>query len=191
MAARIVVQPPNAAGVIPQFDGFLELPDPLPETGEAEAPGYQLLKQADFIVLPVLLPERYSPEAVDVNYRYYEPRTQHGSTLSLGMHGLVAATLGRTDEAYRMFQRTAYADLHNTMGSASGLHAACTAMIPRTVMEGFAGLRIVNGKPVAVPHLPDGWTEVEFQFVHRGRPYLCRVTASDRGRTVPCAPANQ
>ena len=45
----------------------------------------QVVKQADIVALLTLLPEECDTRAKLANFRYYEPRCGHGSSLSRGM----------------------------------------------------------------------------------------------------------
>ena len=97
----------------------------------------KVIKQADVVALLALLPEAFDEAAKTANFRYYEPRCGHGSSLSRAMHGLVAARLGDTDMALRHFRATAAIDLAD-MGGAGGVHIAG---LGRTVAGGDARLR--------------------------------------------------
>jgi trehalose/maltose hydrolase-like predicted phosphorylase len=66
----------------------------------------KVIKQADVVALLGLLPEEFAGDHADANFRYYEPRCGHGSSLSGAMHGLVAARLGYSDLALRYFEST-------------------------------------------------------------------------------------
>ena len=65
----------------------------------------KVVKQADVIALSAILWERFPYAVHDANFRYYEPRTAHGSSLSPSFHALVSARLGMT--ALRYFQAAA------------------------------------------------------------------------------------
>ena len=54
----------------------------------------QVSKQADVTQLFALHPHAYSREMMRANYDYYEPRTQHGSSLSYSVYAMVAAWIG-------------------------------------------------------------------------------------------------
>ena len=71
----------------------------------------QVIKQADGVALLALLPEEFAGEAGADNFRYYEPRCDHGSLLSPSMHGLAAARLGQPETALRYLQQSAAIDL--------------------------------------------------------------------------------
>jgi len=53
----------------------------------------------------------YPLEAKSANWEYYEPRTEHGSTLSACSYSLIAAQIGKVDWAYQYFMKTATIDL--------------------------------------------------------------------------------
>ena len=89
-----------------------------------------------------LLWDELAPEARRASFRYYEPRTAHGSSLSPGSHALVAARLGLLDEAARYLEQTAAIDLGDAMGNAAGgVHAAAMGSLWQAVVLGVAGVR--------------------------------------------------
>ena len=186
IAGQLVVAAPNADGLLEQCDGFFGLPDSLDlERVPGNYHGYQMLKQADVLMLPLVLPGFLTAGQVAANYHYYEPRTWHWSSLSEAAHAQIAARVGLAEEAYRMFRNNMLTDLADRQKSArSGLHAAALGMVPRNVIEGFAGLRLDEDRPVAEPRLPKQWKAVSFQFSYAGRRYRCRVDAEDNGATV-------
>jgi transposase len=57
----------------------------------------QVIKRADVVTLLRLLPEEFVGDAGTTNFRYYEPRCGHGSSLSRAVHGFVAARLGYSE----------------------------------------------------------------------------------------------
>ena len=85
----------------------------------------QVVKQADVVALLGLLPEEFPGESGVANFRFYEPRCGHGSSLSGAMHGLVAARLGYSELALRYFRQAVAIDLADTHTAiAAGLHVA-------------------------------------------------------------------
>ena len=100
----------------------------------------QVIKQADVVMLLALLEER-SSAARRANFRYYEPRCGHGSSLSHGLHAIVAARLGQMNLAWRYFQGTAETDLGPiTVPSAGGVRIAAQGGLWGAAILGFAGL---------------------------------------------------
>jgi trehalose/maltose hydrolase-like predicted phosphorylase len=67
----------------------------------------QVVKQADVVALLALLPDEFPGAAVKANFRYYEPRCAHGSSLSARIHALVGARLGETETALRFLRQAA------------------------------------------------------------------------------------
>src|SRR5262249_17996894 len=63
----------------------------------------QVVKQADVVALLAMLPEEFDPTVRLANFRFYEARCGHGSSLSRGFHALVASRLGEMDLAARYF----------------------------------------------------------------------------------------
>lgn len=80
----------------------------------------KVVKQADVVALSALLWERFPSAVHEANFRYYEPRTAHGSSLSPALHAFVSARLGDSDLAARYFRDAAAIDLSNHRGNAAG-----------------------------------------------------------------------
>ena len=122
-AARIVTGLDLETGLYEQFAGYHQL-EPLDLSlyadrkvpidvviGRERTQRSQVVKQADVVALLALLPDEFPGAAAKANFRYYEPRCAHGSSLSAGIHALVAAQLGETDIAMRFLRQAAAADL--------------------------------------------------------------------------------
>lgn len=82
----------------------------------------QVSKQADVCLLNFIRGDMFTYEEKLRNYDYYEPKCNHGSSLSTAIYAIMAAELGKP-EAYEFFRCSAYMDIsdfkHNT---ADGLH---------------------------------------------------------------------
>jgi trehalose/maltose hydrolase-like predicted phosphorylase len=187
---------PDARGVIEQFAGFFDLEDyPLPREERFKAPisrlfewdrinQLKLVKQADVLMLLHLFPDAFPREVVAANYRYYEPITDHGSSLSPGIHAAVAARLGLGEEAERYWRQSLWLDLSNTMGnSALGVHPACMGATWQALVFGFLGVRFTDSGPVpdpeAVARLPARWRAVDLTLDWRGRLYPVKVAREE------------
>lgn len=187
---------PNAEGVIPQFDGYFALEDatldevrsrllnPKEYWGGAYgvASHTQIIKQADVIALMVLF--SHEPETVAANYAYYCPRTEHGSSLSACMYAQAACRMGRPQEAYPLFMRSATADIAEGGKEWAGLvyiggtHPAAAGGAYQVLLYGFLGMEPEGETPRLHPRLPDGWQAVELSFCHRGRRWHARAEAN-------------
>ncbi len=122
---KLYLPTPDARGVIEQFDGYFGLEDVLVDTVRERlahpkeywggsggvATATRVIKQADVVTLMCVLPERFSVDTKRANYEFYLPYTEHGSSLSASMYALCAAMIGRSDDAYEWFYKTATADL--------------------------------------------------------------------------------
>jgi Trehalose and maltose hydrolases (possible phosphorylases) len=130
----------------------------------------QVIKQADVLMLPALLGDRFERRVQEVNFDYYEPRTGHGSSLSPPAHAMVAARLGRLELAKRFFEETAAIDLDDTMGTAAGgVHIGALGGLWQAAVFGFAGLRTETANLRLDPQMPAGWQRLAFPVQWRGR----------------------
>ena len=137
---------------------------------------YQVSKQADLIVLFLLLPELFPESVQKINFDYYESKTLHDSSLSYAMHTLLAAKLGRQKLAHELWQKAARVDLNqNKLASQGGIHAAAMGGIWQDVVLGFGGLHIQNDKITLKPNLPSAWESLAFPFVYRGNRFRCEI----------------
>ena len=168
-------------GLFEQFRGYFGLKDIdlaafVPRTtpidvllGRERIQRSKIIKQPDVVMLVHLLWERMSPEVRKANFEYYEPRCEHGSSLSPAIHALVAARLGDTALAERYFRQAAEIDLADNMGNAvGGIHAAALGGLWQATVLGFAGLRLHGEKPEHHAKLPPSWRSLSMRFQWRG-----------------------
>jgi trehalose/maltose hydrolase-like predicted phosphorylase len=139
----------------------------------------QVIKQADVVALLGLLPQEFVHSMGPANFRYYEPRCGHGSSLSRAMHSLVAARLGYSEMALRYFRQTAAIDLADThVAIDGGVHIAALGGLWLTAVFGFAGLSLRNDGVAIDPQLPAGWGNLAFGFQWRSRRLKIRIDQS-------------
>ncbi len=152
VAGGLVVPFDGETMLYEQFAGFFGLENvravdlaPRPFTGEMvvgvdRLRTTQVVKQSDVLMLGVMLPELVDLPVQEANYRYYEPRTSHGSSLSPAMHALVAARVGDLDDALSYFHLAGGVDLDNRMGNAAdGVHIATMGGLWQAAVFGFGG----------------------------------------------------
>lgn len=138
---------------------------------------YQVIKQADIVLALYLLRDEFSADQIAAAYDFYEPKTLHLSSLSWNTHAMVAARLGRREEAYEYYLNSAGLDLDNIKNAtADGLHAAALGGGWQAVVLGFAGLQSHDGQLMCDPQLPAAWDEVRFRLQHRGARYEMTVS---------------
>ncbi|WP_143788820.1 glycosyl hydrolase family 65 protein, partial [Oenococcus oeni] len=105
----------------------------------------------------------------EASWDYYLPKTMHDSSLSLSTHVVLAVDLGRNSEAYQLFQKAKNIDLGPYMNSSNdGIHAASLGGIWNSVVEGFGGLRVIDGKLRIEPHLPKEWDSLDYRINWHG-----------------------
>lgn len=139
------------------------------------------IKQADVVALSALLWEKWPVAVHEASFRYYEPRTAHGSSLSPALYALVAARLGDRALAQSYFRQAAEIDLANNMGNAAGgLHMGALGALWQAAVFGAAGLRVREDGIALDPHLLPGWVEMTFPVQWRGRLLRLRLQADPR-----------
>jgi len=141
----------------------------------------QVLKQADVVMLLYLAGNNFSKETKKVNWDYYEPKTLHDSSLSAGMHSIVAADMDDVGKGYEYFQESIRIDLGENMQSCeTGLHAASHGGNWQAVVNGFGGVRITGDGTLRInPRLPEEWNRLKFNITWRGIVCCIDVTKKD------------
>jgi kojibiose phosphorylase len=208
--ARRIFRPSPAPDtkLIEQFAGYFRLTDEPVEATRARLAHPDLhkggplgpfqetqnIKQADVVMLLYLLRDRFPREVKEANWRYYEPRTAHDSSLSPMAYALVAAGIGRIDWAYRYFIQTSHIDLASYGPHWNlGIHAAALGGAWLAIAHGFCRLRLAPEAVVfdAWPEVPANWTRVRVPFQWHGAPLAATVEPgrlrleSFGSRTVP------
>ncbi len=188
--ARIETGLDPATGLYEQFAGFHALePIDLAAYARRTAPMdvvlgrertqlSQVIKQANVVALMGLLPEAFPGAIAERNFRYYEPRCAHGSSLSAGMHALVAARLGDQETALGYLRETASADLDLDPNSAGGVRIAGLGALWQAVVLGFAGLDLTGEALGLDPRLPPQWRSLAFRACWRGRTVAIRIAGA-------------
>lgn len=140
----------------------------------------QVSKQADVLLLLLLQPERFSNEERLANWKYYEPKTLHDSSLSLSTHCILACEMDEIELAYQLFQRAYLIDMGSNMKSSDeGIHAASFGGVWQCLFFGFAGIRQMSTKLVINPKLPDEWEQIHFEFMMKNDRFSFTATKSN------------
>lgn len=182
---------PRPDGVIPQDRTYLTLKDvdlskyKAQETiggiyrdyNQEQISHMQVSKQADILIMFLLLENQFDMSVKRANWNYYEPRTLHDSSLSLSTHCILASDMGNKKLAYELFQRAAAIDAGPNMKSSDpGIHAASIAGIWQSVVFGFGGVRMLEGELRINPSLPDSWDSLSFYIHWRGQKLFVEIT---------------
>lgn len=158
-------------GLYEQCEGFFELEDRIVyENDPAVVPAdTQTVKQADTLMCLYLLPELADQRELLVNWNYYEPRTTHTSSLSYGVHGILAAKLGLKEKARYYLDKSMGLDLFETASNCEdGAHLAAAGMSWSAVICGIAGVAFEEEGIGLTPSLPENWEALQFSLVYRG-----------------------
>ena len=168
-------------GVYLQQDGFLDKDlKPVSAIPAEERPLNQhwswdrilrspYIKQADTLQGFYFFEDYFTKEELQKHYEFYEPFTVHESSLSPCVHSVLASALGKTDEAYTLYLRTARLDLDDYNKEVhEGLHITSMAGTWLSIVEGFAGMRVKNGELHFTPRLPKHWKSLSFKVIFQG-----------------------
>lgn len=127
--------------------------------------------------------ERFTQEQKERNFDFYEPLTVHESSLSPSIHAILAADLHKEDKAFEMYSRTARLDLDNYNNDTNdGLHITSMTGSWLAIVQGFAGMRVIDDELQFAPFLPKEWTGYKFRINFRGR--LLSISVSQEGTQI-------
>jgi len=223
-----VPQADARTGVIEQFDTYYQLEETTVEAlkaqmvhpneylgaGQGLAVPTKVIKQADVVMMLNLFKDRYSRHIKKANCEYYEPRTEHGSSLSACAYAMVAADIGKLDWAYDYFLKTAKIDLEAKykvfVGTIfiGGSHPAANGGAWMTAVFGFGGVA-ANAEHVTIhPRLYKKWKTLQFNLFYKGDRFNIKITPDDvtiiaeisnqgiqtfvvSGKSVDCAPGKR
>lgn len=192
-----VPMPDKKTKLIEQYDGFFKMEDCSLEELKSRiinpneylgspiglAVNTQIAKQADVVLMLTVLGENYSQEVKKANWEYYEPRCEHGSSLSTCVYALLAAQIGLTDWAYRYFLKAAQLDLKGDyklyLGTLyiGGTHPAANGGSWMVAVLGFGGLKMNAGYAEITPRLPVQWRGMSYSFQTHGLKFHAQITA--------------
>ena len=120
-----------------------------------------------------MFPDEFTDAEVQAAWDAYVPVTTHDSSLSAGIHAIIALRLGLFEEAWAFFMKSAAIDLDTDHGGAAqGIHIAGCACNWQVVVFGFAGMRTAVQSDVLSfkPNLPAHWTKLTFPIIWQDTP---------------------
>ncbi|GAA0567637.1 glycoside hydrolase family 65 protein [Rhizomicrobium electricum] len=191
-----VPEPDPETRLIEQFDGYFNLkdvpveavkaqrihPDEYLGAGQGLAVPTQVIKQADVVMMLNLFKDRFGRDVKKANWDYYEPRTEHGSSLSACAYAMVAAECGDLDFAYKYFLKTAKLDLEAQykvyVGTVfmGGSHPAANGGAWMTAVFGFGGVATGPEHVAINPRLYPGWKSLAFRLAYKGDGFAVHIT---------------
>ncbi len=195
MAELMFIPYDPATGIYEQHEGFFNLPhidvDAIPVE---DFPLYHhwsydriyrndMIKQPDVLMFMFLYNQSFNLAEKAANYDYYEPRCIHESSLSPSVHSILAAELGRPQEAADFFRFATRIDLDNyNRNTAEGIHTTSIAAAWMNIVYGFGGMRSDGEMLSFNPTIPAHWNRYSFQVLYRGS--VIRVETSQHETLV-------
>ncbi len=141
------------------------------------------IKQADVLQGIYFFEENFDLPAIERNFRFYEPRTVHESSLSPCVHNILACRIGDREKAYEMYLRTSRLDLDDyNNDTEDGCHITSMAGTWMSIVQGFAGMRVKNGALSFRPYTPEQWKSYSFTIRFRGG--ILKIAVSEAGIDV-------
>lgn len=188
---KIYLPQPNSDNIVPQDDSYLQKKtiDLSPYKNQShvgslfkifnmeQVNDIQVSKQADIMMLFYLMENLFSEDVKKANWDYYEPKTLHDSSLSLSTHAVIANDLGDVALSYKLFREATYIDLGPNMKTSDhGIHGASLGGIWQCVINGFAGVRMIDGNLRVSPSLPAAIESISFPINWHNQRLEIKVT---------------
>ncbi|EOL50750.1 glycoside hydrolase family 65 protein [Enterococcus caccae] len=158
---------------------------------EGQSPDdYKVSKQADTLMLFYNLNKEKIDEILEElgydlptdylekNLLYYLNRTSHGSTLSRIVHAQLAEEVAFHDLSWKLYQEALYSDYQDIQGgtTAEGIHTGVMAATIYVTLTTYAGIDIKKNYLTIKPNLPKNWSDITFNFDHKGIHYSVTVS---------------
>lgn len=135
------------------------------------------IKQADVLQGIYFFEDRFDTDTLKRNFDFYEPMTVHESSLSPCVHVILASRLGYKEKAYELYLRTSRLDLDDyNNDTEDGCHITSMAGTWMSIVKGFGGMRVKDGKLHFDPFIPDQWKSYSFRLNFRDRIIRLNVT---------------
>lgn len=138
------------------------------------------IKQADVVQGLFLLENQFDNDTIKRNFDFYEPLTVHESSLSACIHSIVASKVKNYKKAVEYFNKTSRLDLDDlNRDTKDGLHITSMAGTWMSLVYGFGGMRVKDGKIYFNPFLPIKWNSYTFNVVFRKHKLEVTVTKGE------------
>lgn len=165
-----------------QHDGYFDLPEvDIASISPDRVPIYKywaydsifrgnMIKQPDVVLMLFFFSKDFTMEQKKINYDYYEKRCFHESSLSPSIHSIVAAEIGKDDQAYEYAAYASRLDLDDYNRNAhQGLHVTSMAAAWMNIVYGFGGMRTDDEILSFRPTLPQKWQGFSFRILYRDK----------------------
>jgi len=181
MARKMILLQDKESGVFEHFESYFDMPHiDCDSIDPADFPlikhwcyyrifRWDMIKQPDTLLALFLFSGDYTMAEKLANFEYYEPRCIHESSLSPGIHSILAAEVGKDKLAASYWSHAARLDLDDyNRNTSNGLHTTSMAATWMNVVYGFGGLRS-DGKVLSFrPSMPKMWKRFSYRILYRG-----------------------
>lgn len=126
------------------------------------------IKQSDVLLGIYLFNKNFDRKCIEQNFRFYEPKTVHESSLSPFVHSILASRINDIDKAYELFINSARIDLDDYNNEVEeGLHITSMPGSWLAIVEGFAGFIVQDSYAEFNPQIPKKWNSYTFKVYFR------------------------
>jgi kojibiose phosphorylase len=136
------------------------------------------MKQSDVVALMALFPTAFTRRQMEASFDYYKRFNIHDSSNSMCHHMMVAAAIGRKDEAYASWLRSLDIDFAALPRSSDGVHCANVGGMWQEVVFGFCGLvnAMCRDEMTFNPCLPERIKRIGLRIQWKGVPVRLTLT---------------
>ena len=135
------------------------------------------IKQADVLQGIYCFIDEYDTDTIRRNFEFYESRCVHESSLSPCIHSILANRIDEVEKAYELYLRTSRLDLDDYNKEVKeGLHITSMGGTWMSIVMGFGGMHIKDGKLSFNTNIPAKWEHLSFNVNFRN--HLLRVDIS-------------
>jgi len=138
------------------------------------------LKQSDVIALMGLYTEAFTKEEMAASFDYYNPYTIHDSSNSLCHNAIVAARIGRPEQAYENWKKSMDIDFGLKPKASEGIHFANVGGMWQEIVIGFCGMKNALDADVLTlnPSMPKELESISFMIFWKSQLVSVTVTGS-------------
>ena len=178
-------------GLIPQFDGYLDLSRDLEISSGSSAKEFQMkasgmyhksqvIKQPDVLMIFACLNHNFPQKIYTRNWNYYLARCESSSSLSYSVHAICSADLDMMESAYTYFMKNILMDLSDEYNcTVQGIHSACAAGSWMAAVRGIGGVELLRDGVHLHPHMIGWWKSLRFSFHWHGQLLKVKLTNED------------
>ena len=138
------------------------------------------IKQADVLQGFYFFEDHFTKKELQSNFDFYEQFTVNESSLSACVHSVLASSINDIEKAYEYFVRASRLDLDDyNKEIKQGLHITSMGGSWMSIVEGFAGVRVSNGKLSLNTKITNNWESYSFKLNVKNRKLSVLITKQE------------